>query len=62
MRQKLYQDNHPDIAQSLNNIGNAYYDLKDYDNALKYSKQTLDIRQMFFIGDHPDVLRSLNNV
>ena len=35
MRQKLYQDNHPDIAQSLNNIGNAYYDLKDYDNAFK---------------------------
>ena len=48
MRQNLYQDIYPDIAQTLNNVGRAYYDLKDYDNAFKYAKQTLATKQIFF--------------
>ena len=53
---------HPDIAISLNNIGNVYSDLGDKKEALKYLTESLEIYKRLFYGDHPDIATSLNNI
>ena len=62
MRQNLHTGNHPDIAASLNNIGNVYFDLRQDQEALKYYEQALEIRQDLHTGNHPDIAVSLNNI
>ena len=62
MRQEIYPSNHPDVAQSLNNVGSAYKALEDLENGLKYLLEALEMRQEIYTGNHPSVVDSLNNV
>jgi len=45
MRQSLLDANHPDVAQSLNNLAALYNDLGQYHHAMPLYQRALDIRQ-----------------
>ncbi|KAI8491604.1 hypothetical protein Bbelb_308040 [Branchiostoma belcheri] len=55
---------HPDIAMSLNNLGNAWGDLGDHRKAVSYHEQALQMRRSIYGEDteHPDIATSLNNL
>ena len=40
----MYEGNHPEVATSIYNMGEAYYNLAKYDAALQYYKQALAMR------------------
>ncbi len=42
MKQALYQDNHSDIAESLNNVGGSYERSGQYSKAVKFRKSIKD--------------------
>ena len=45
MKTEIYfKENHPNKAVSYNNMGIACYDLKNYQEALRYGKQALEMR------------------
>lgn len=44
IRQELYGERHPDIAESLASISSAYLHSHNYQNALKYAEQALAIQ------------------
>jgi tetratricopeptide (TPR) repeat protein len=44
MRKELFSGNHPDIADSLNNIGLVYISLGQKEEALAYFNQAIEIR------------------
>ena len=46
MNKLIYQDQpHPDVADSLNNLGNAYNDKGQYDQEIKYHEESLKIKK-----------------
>ncbi|XP_019644151.1 PREDICTED: uncharacterized protein LOC109485155, partial [Branchiostoma belcheri] len=55
---------HPDIASSLNNIGNCWRDLGDQRKAISYHEQSLKMRKAIYgeTTPHPDIADSLNNI
>ena len=64
MRKQIYGDKlHPNMAGSLNNLGNALNDLGKHDQALEYHERSLEMKKQIY-GDkpHPDVAISLNNL
>ena len=67
MRKKLFDNKpHPDIASSLNNVGESYKNLGGFDN-LKKGLQLLELalemrKKLFDNKAHPDIATSLNNV
>ncbi|RNA12680.1 tetratricopeptide repeat [Brachionus plicatilis] len=62
MHQKLLPENHPDIADSLNNIGVSYYNLGKHQESLEYDIKALEMRQKLLPENHPEIARSLNNI
>lgn len=64
MQQELYKDkgNHPDIANSLNNIGIAYYHLGDKLKAPELFKQCYFMKYKLLGKDHPDTQAVKNNI
>lgn len=57
----VYEENlgdHPATATTLNWIGKSYYALGDYDNAIKYSRRSNNLRQKL-LGPHQETARSL---
>eukprot|EP00058_Branchiostoma_floridae_P025695 XP_002611185.1 hypothetical protein BRAFLDRAFT_88416 [Branchiostoma floridae] len=55
---------HPDIATSLNKLGNAWNDLGDHRKAVSYYEQSLQMNWSIHGEDtaHPDIATSLNNL
>lgn len=53
-----YLGDHPATAATLNWIGKSYYALGDYDNAIKYSRRSNNLRQKL-LGPHQETARSL---
>lgn len=49
---------HPFLATTLNWIGFSYQALGDYDNAIKFTRQALEIRKLL-LGHHKETARSL---
>lgn len=49
---------HAFVATTLNWIGFSYQALGDYDNAIKFTKRALEIRQRL-LGHHQETARSL---
>ena len=49
---------HPFTATILNYIGNNYYALREYPQAIAHISQALEIRQIF-LGNHLDTAKSL---
>ena len=53
---------HVDLASALNNVGIAYEELKQYENALAYENDSVDMYEAIYKSDHPDVALGLNNI
>ena len=53
---------HPDTANSLNNLAGLLQDKGEYEGAEPLFRRALDIRERVLGRDHPDTARSLNNL
>ena len=62
IREKALGPDHPDVAWSLNYIGEVLNAQADLEGAMKYHKGALKIREKALGPDHPDVAWSLNNI
>ncbi|MEM7055878.1 MAG: DUF2225 domain-containing protein, partial [Bacteroidota bacterium] len=62
-QQRYSGQDHPDIAESLNNLVRSLGQLGNYQKALQYHKQTLDMKKRLHKDqDHPSIVQSLNNI
>ena len=59
IRRKSLPPDHPDIADSLNNLGSVQCELREYAAAKQSHEQALAIRRKSLPKDHPDIARSL---
>ena len=62
MRRTLFQAEHPDIANSLNNLGATLRELGRSAEAEPLHREALEMRRKLFRQDHTDVAVSLNNL
>ena len=62
IRRKALGKDHPDFAQSLNNLAGLYYSMGNYSEAELLCKQAMEIRRKAIGEDHPDFATSLNNL
>ena len=62
IRQKVLGPEHPDTAQSLNNLAELYQDMGEYAKAEPLYQEALRIRQKVLGPEHPDTAISLNNL
>jgi Tfp pilus assembly protein PilF len=58
----LLPQNHPDIANSYNNISLIYYNKGENDKALEYQSKSLEIQILSLPPNHPDFANSYNNI
>jgi len=58
---KLGQD-HPDVAISYDNLGEAYLSKGEFDRGIEYHEKSLKIQLAKLGQDHPDVARSYNHL
>jgi tetratricopeptide (TPR) repeat protein len=61
-RQNSLPAEHPDIAQSLNNLAVLYDTQGRYEEAEPLYKQALEMVQNSLPAEHPDIAQSLNNL
>ena len=59
MRKKLYDSDHPDLAQSLYGLAISYGRLGDYNKSLEYKLKAYEMRKKLYDSDHPDLAQSL---
>ena len=62
IREKVLGLEHPDTAQSYNNIANRYYNQGDYDKALEWYEKAYRICLRKLGEAHPDSIRTKNNM
>jgi tetratricopeptide (TPR) repeat protein len=62
MTKRLFTGDHPDVADSLNNLALLYDSQGRYSEAEPLLFDALEMRKRLFTGDHPDVASSLNNL
>ena len=62
IREKALGPDHPDVAQSLNNLAVLYDSQGRYADAEPLYQRSLAIREAALGPDHPDVAQSLNNL
>ena len=62
IRQKVLGPEHPDTAQSLNNLAGLYRDMGEYAKAEPLYQEALRIWQKVLGPEHPDTAKSLNNL
>ena len=62
IRRKALPPDHPDIAQSLNNLGEVQRELREYAAAKQSDEQALAIFRKALPQDHPVIATSLNNL
>ena len=62
IQEKVLPENHPDIAGSYNNVGDAYGELGEHKKELEYYLKALAIREKVLPENHPDIATSYNNV
>jgi len=60
--QLLHGSEHPDVAQSLNNLASVLENQGKYEAAEKLNRQALMMRQKLLGTERPDVALSLNNL
>ncbi len=60
--ESLYGQNHPSIADIMNNLGILYKKEGKYTEALEYLKQALKISKHLYGQQHPDIGVYLTNV
>eukprot|EP01059_Diplonema_ambulator_P033938 TRINITY_DN736_c1_g1_i7.p2 TRINITY_DN736_c1_g1~~TRINITY_DN736_c1_g1_i7.p2 ORF type:complete len:118 (+),score=19.95 TRINITY_DN736_c1_g1_i7:39-356(+) len=62
MWKNFYNDGHPSVATSLNNIGSIYKAMGEHTKALGYHMEALEMWKNFYNDGHPSVATSLNNI
>jgi CHAT domain-containing protein len=62
LKEKTLGPNHPDVAQSLNNLAELYRRQGAYAKAEPFYARALDIRRKSLGPNHPDVATGLNNL
>ena len=62
LRRHLFDDEHPDTAQSLDYLGELAQEQANYPQAHQYHQTALHIRQTSLGDNHPDTTLSLNNM
>ena len=62
IREKVFGTEHPDVAQSYNNIGLIYDSQGNYEKSLEYYNKALEIYEKFFGTEHPNVAMLYNNI
>ena len=62
LRQQIYGEAHPKVAQSLNNLALLYESQQRYHEAEPLLTKALILRQRFYGEAHPEVAESLNNL
>ena len=62
LRTALLPADHPDLARSLNALGNVHLRRAEYDRALERYREALDLRVQVFGPNHPAVAGILNNI
>lgn len=62
MRRRSFNGDHPDVAQSLNNMAAALMLLGQYDEARRCYAEALEMRRRLFPGDNDLVAQSLRNL
>ncbi len=62
LTKKMYDQNHPRIAESLNYLGGVLYRQDKYEQALKYYQDALLINLKFLGPEHPSIATNMNNI
>src|SRR5260370_30346400 len=62
IRRKARGREHPDTAESMDNLADLYWAIGDYAKAEPLYKEALEIRQKVLGREHPDTATSLNNL
>lgn len=62
IREKILQENHPDLGITLNNTSEVYYNDEKYVEAQSYFERGLTIRQLSLPSAHPDIRASLESI
>ena len=62
IREKVFGKEHPDVAESLNNLAELYKTQGDYESAKPLYERSLAIWEKVHGKEHPDVAISLNNL
>lgn len=62
MRERVLGPNHPDCAQSLNNLAALYNEKKHYDKAEELYEKALDIRRRALAPDHPSLAYTVKHL
>ena len=62
IREKILDKEHPDIAQTNNNIAMVYCNQGKYSEALKLYNKSLVIREKILGKEHPDTATTYNNI
>jgi tetratricopeptide (TPR) repeat protein len=62
IRKNNLGDNHPDVAESLNNLGMLYVENDNYEEAEEFLQRALEIRKSNYGTEHPKFAESLNNL
>jgi tetratricopeptide (TPR) repeat protein len=62
IREKVLSPEHPDLAQSYNNLAVVYNKLGEYEKALVLSQEALAIWEKVLAADHPDLAAAFNNL
>lgn len=63
IKRDLFEENHPDIAETIHNLANLFFDKKEFNKAIELHQQALDIfRNLYENDQHPDISMSLENL
>ena len=60
--QKIFGEDHADVATSYSNLASVYNHLGEYNQAKELHEKALTIRKEIFGEDHADVATSYNNL
>lgn len=62
MRERVLGPDHPDCAQSLNNLAALCNEKKQYDKAEELYERALDIRRRALAPDHPSLAYTVKHL
>ncbi|CAF1320867.1 unnamed protein product [Rotaria sordida] len=62
IRKIALPSNHPDLAQSYNNIGSVYRNMGEYSKALSSYQESLEIQKIALPPNHPSLAVTYNNI
>ena len=62
MTKAFLGENHPSVAETLNNLGTAWSSLGEKKKAIEYYKKVLEILKAILGASHPSVASTLNNL